>query len=375
MDIILQTDETNDTCYLAFSKAALEKGSVEKSLRVTDDITLDFDSEGQLVGLDVINASNVLSDHFWNVRLDELIGVKEAAALANVRKPNFVRDYANSPDFPEPVCELATGRVWLQSQVEDYLSSRRTEKPPNPNETLERVPEKTVSALKHLEKEDELFLRHNAVIYLGQLLGSHAATPPTIDEIVAKSIKEDVDAVTLAEQGTVEDYVVAAEKLYSKYSKALRSLVTRLAGPEVSQHIVKETFVAVLKAVQEGQASLTEHTFTAWLLTIAADVFSKRGLDGNLLVPNLTLDPLEGIINAKLLQDALDEHEQRASALHSEEFMVSYLSSFTDEEFVPIWQKSWHKTGAEDVRRVLQTRWADIRQEIGTSRLDSGTER
>ena len=31
----------------------------------------------------------------------------------------------DQPDFPRPVVELATGRVWLKSQVQSYLTLRR----------------------------------------------------------------------------------------------------------------------------------------------------------------------------------------------------------------------------------------------------------
>ncbi len=58
-----------------------------------------------------------------------LVGTREAAQLAGVRPPNFVRDWASRPDFPAPVASLASGRVWLAADVKDFAASRRRPKP------------------------------------------------------------------------------------------------------------------------------------------------------------------------------------------------------------------------------------------------------
>jgi predicted nucleotidyltransferase len=52
---------------------------------------------------------------------ENLLGTTEAAALFGVRPSNFVRDWANRKDFPEPVATLARGRLWAR---EDLLSYR-----------------------------------------------------------------------------------------------------------------------------------------------------------------------------------------------------------------------------------------------------------
>ena len=124
MQITVQSDPDNDQVYVALSGRALEAGAVVKTVRATEDVALDFDKEGRLLGVDIMNASKVLGENTEEVRLDALVGVKEAAALIGVRKPNFVRDYANKPDFPRPMVELATGRIWLRSQVEAYAAAR-----------------------------------------------------------------------------------------------------------------------------------------------------------------------------------------------------------------------------------------------------------
>lgn len=51
---------------------------------------------------------------------EELVGAKEAAALIGVRPSNFIRDWANREGFPEPVANLARGRLWAREDVLDY---------------------------------------------------------------------------------------------------------------------------------------------------------------------------------------------------------------------------------------------------------------
>lgn len=60
---------------------------------------------------------------------DDLIGTREAASMAGVLAPNFVRDSASRPDFPAPVETLSSGRVWRASEVREYVRRRRAAKP------------------------------------------------------------------------------------------------------------------------------------------------------------------------------------------------------------------------------------------------------
>jgi predicted DNA-binding transcriptional regulator AlpA len=60
---------------------------------------------------------------------DDLVGTREAASIAGVLPPNFVRDWASRPDFPVPVEILSSGRVWRASEVREYVRRRRMEKP------------------------------------------------------------------------------------------------------------------------------------------------------------------------------------------------------------------------------------------------------
>ncbi len=60
---------------------------------------------------------------------DSLVGTREAASIAGVLPPNFVRDWASRPDFPAPVENLSSGRVWRASEVREYVRRRRPAKP------------------------------------------------------------------------------------------------------------------------------------------------------------------------------------------------------------------------------------------------------
>ena len=118
-----QTDRANNQVYIGlWQESPTRRGAVKKTVRVTDDIALDFDGRGRLVGIDVSNASRVLGrSAFTEVSSsDELVGVAEAAKLCGVKKPNFIRDFASRANFPKPLVELASGRIWLRSEVESY---------------------------------------------------------------------------------------------------------------------------------------------------------------------------------------------------------------------------------------------------------------
>ena len=126
MRLYEQKDRANNQIYIGLRRdTPMERGVVKKTVRVTDDIALDFDGRGRLVGIDVSNASRVLGRSAFTDESssDELVGVAEAAKLCGVKKPNFIRDFASRPDFPKPLVELASGRIWLRSEIAAYLHS------------------------------------------------------------------------------------------------------------------------------------------------------------------------------------------------------------------------------------------------------------
>ncbi len=59
MELTIETDVENDQIYIAFSARSRTQGVVKRTLRLNDDIALDFDGRGALLGLDVMNASKL----------------------------------------------------------------------------------------------------------------------------------------------------------------------------------------------------------------------------------------------------------------------------------------------------------------------------
>jgi predicted DNA-binding transcriptional regulator AlpA len=84
------------------------------------------DETNHLIGIELLNASARLdADALETGTREIIVGVKEAAEMLGVEKSNFVRDYANKPDFPAPIAELASGRVWLRSAIDQYLRAKK----------------------------------------------------------------------------------------------------------------------------------------------------------------------------------------------------------------------------------------------------------
>ena len=129
---ILEINREHDVVYILLRPELRDvPGSVARSVRVADDIVLDLDANEKLVGIELLNASARLDlDNVSEGAGDLIAGVKEAAAMINVEKSNFVRDHANKSDFPSPVAELASGRFWLRSDIERYKVKQRESRRP-----------------------------------------------------------------------------------------------------------------------------------------------------------------------------------------------------------------------------------------------------
>lgn len=125
MRMAIQTDREHDQLYILFRKKGKTEGVVKKTLKLSKDLYIDLDAKGKLVGIDMLNASKVLGvKNIEKINLDVLVGVAEAAALLGVKKPNFIRDYVNQADFPKPVAELASGRIWQRRDLEKYRKQK-----------------------------------------------------------------------------------------------------------------------------------------------------------------------------------------------------------------------------------------------------------
>jgi uncharacterized protein len=90
-------------------------------LEVTSWLTLIL-ADGRLAGAEIKQATKHLPPDA--LLGEDLAGVKEAADLFGVQRSNFVRDIAARPDFPSPVAELASTRVWRRRDLLEYRSNK-----------------------------------------------------------------------------------------------------------------------------------------------------------------------------------------------------------------------------------------------------------
>jgi predicted nucleotidyltransferase len=82
------------------------------------------DSGGRLIAIVIRQASEHLAPA---VLVDDtLLGTREAAAFFAVKPSNFVRDVASRDDFPAPVANLASTRVWRRGDLRAYQERRRS---------------------------------------------------------------------------------------------------------------------------------------------------------------------------------------------------------------------------------------------------------
>jgi uncharacterized protein YuzE len=126
----LDVDQQNDLLYIALSPGEMlqdRRGMVVRSERIGDEIVLDFDKQDHLVGIELLQASRLINiSDLRQLNNRSFVGVKEAAELVGVEKPNFVRDFANKTNFPKPLIDVASGRIWLRSDIERFLMSRKS---------------------------------------------------------------------------------------------------------------------------------------------------------------------------------------------------------------------------------------------------------
>lgn len=125
---VIEIDRDHDLAYILLRPELRgQPRGVARSTRVAEDIVLDLDENGQLIGIELLNASSRLDLSKISERTTDLIvGVKEAAEMLELEKSNFVRDHANKAQFPPPIAELASGRFWLRSDVQRYVQQVRS---------------------------------------------------------------------------------------------------------------------------------------------------------------------------------------------------------------------------------------------------------
>lgn len=120
----IERDIEFDLLYISLVDGA-EEGAVKRTKEVFPGVLFDLDTEGKILGIEFTNTQKVLGTPALDLYLSgELLGVKEAAELAGKDRGNFIRDLASKSDFPKPVAQLASGQVWLSTDIESYLQKR-----------------------------------------------------------------------------------------------------------------------------------------------------------------------------------------------------------------------------------------------------------
>ncbi len=92
--------------------------------RLTDGILAEYDADRRLTRLEISYPEMKMGDAEPEV-YQWLCGVKECARIAGLHPSNFIRDHANAPNFPAPIATLASGRIWLLTEVVRYFRQRR----------------------------------------------------------------------------------------------------------------------------------------------------------------------------------------------------------------------------------------------------------
>jgi superfamily II DNA or RNA helicase/uncharacterized protein YuzE len=151
---LIEIDREHDLAYILLQPELRDRaGAVSRSMQIGDDVVLDLDSNEQLIGIELLNASTRLDlNKIQEGFADLIVGVKEAAEMLRVEKPNFIRDYANKARFPRPIAELASGRLWLRSDIERYVVSENTD------DRQDRLPIFNVGEVVILRSDPTVFL-------------------------------------------------------------------------------------------------------------------------------------------------------------------------------------------------------------------------
>lgn len=117
MKIVATHSIAGDTAYITFG----DDREVVETVAPIDDVAIDLDADGRIVGIEFVTASRVLHPSaLQDSEKDELIGVTEIAEFLGKRKQNVAQHYTRKPDFPPPVAELPTGRYWRRGDVEKW---------------------------------------------------------------------------------------------------------------------------------------------------------------------------------------------------------------------------------------------------------------
>jgi len=124
MKITPTYSEAGDTAYVAFG----EPREVIETIAPLEDLAIDLDAAGRVVGIEFVTASRYLDPSVFEEEpgFEDLIGVTEIAEVIGKRKQNVAQHYSRLSDFPRPVAELPTGRYWRRGDVLRWYEQSRT---------------------------------------------------------------------------------------------------------------------------------------------------------------------------------------------------------------------------------------------------------
>lgn len=127
LKVIVESE--NGRLRIHFARKTLPEQALARTVEVYPGVFLGLDGDGKLALIDLTDTDRLLGSTSGCTTLGPLVGVKEAAEMFGVAKPNFLRDFAAKTGFPAPVAELASGRVWLLTDVLNFLRQHRIAPP------------------------------------------------------------------------------------------------------------------------------------------------------------------------------------------------------------------------------------------------------
>lgn len=300
----------------------------------------------------------------------------EAARLCRVKKPNFLRDFASQPDFPEPVAELASGRIWWRTEIEAFLDKTAVTSSKAKLSGVGRDPG-PYQVMATLLAADELLFRHNALTYFSSRFVHGGMTqPPTIEEVTLQSMEEDRRVALQAQLGGVESYLEAAWALFDKYSPALESYLLGVLGSHSAlslTSIAKAIWVEALRGIQRGEYEPDSlASFSSWLYAVANRVLAESGIHSRGDAPlSSSHDPLQSIVQTTQYEKALKSHARQVERLESEWLVLEYLSDLTSDEISQFLSAASKTTPDRhevvEAQRMLERRLREI--STGANRL------
>ena len=160
---------------------------------------------------------------------EHLVGTKEAAEVFGVRPSNFIRDWASREDFPEPVANLARGRLWAREDLEAY----HTRTGPRRAVALAELPLSPDAArwLPVIKRRIVRGFRPDRIILFGSQARGHATSDSDLDLLVVVSDGRDRRElvrsirVALADITVPKDVFVTTPSLIARYGDVIGTLV------------------------------------------------------------------------------------------------------------------------------------------------------